>query len=324
MKYRVANKVILGSGVALLTTSAMRPAAPGQAHAGAAPGARSEAGAPRLASAPRSPSGIPFGPFHLPEDQFRAPFSGVLRNGSRPDSVVPVLEAARKAGFKVVLNMFVSRGHVQNPDGSFSLERWKQRIDRFRTLNLEPYIADGTLVGNYLLDEPDSRGKWNGKPVPFEDIEAAAQYSKSIWPGLATFVRAQPGFLKQAPFRWTYLDAAWAQYSANKGDVARYARTNADQARALGLGLVVGLNVLDGGDGSSGEPGTKHGRWVMSADEVRRYGYVLASEPYACGFFMWKYDRRGLPYFEQTPIKAAMAYLSLVAARRSAAPCRVH
>jgi len=188
-------------------------------------------------SVPGHQLGIPFGLYHLPETEFAPPFTSALRNGTDPAEVIPILEAARKAGVKVFLNMFVSRRQIQNPDGSFSLERWKQRIDRFRSLGLEPFISDGTLAGNYLMDEPDSRGKWNGAAVPYDDIEAAAAYSKQLWPGLPTMIRADPLFLQKAPFRWVYLDAAWAQYTTRKGSVEDYARRHAAVAR-IGWGRI--------------------------------------------------------------------------------------
>lgn len=267
--------------------------------------------------------GIPFGLYHLPETEFAPPFTSALRNGSDPAVVIPILEAARKTGVKVYLNMFVSRRQIQNPDGSFSLERWKQRIDRFRDLGLEPYILDGTLAGNYLMDEPDSRGKWNGQSVPFADIEAAAAYSKQLWPGLTTMIRADPLFLQKAPFRWVSLDAAWSQYTTRKGNVEEYAKRHAAVAKELGLGLVMGLNVLDGGDGSSGLEGTKVKYSAMSAPEVMRYGSVLLRESGACALLLWKYDRNDRSYFLRPEIRAALETLGLLAAMHSASSCKV-
>lgn len=282
---------------------------------------------PALPQAPRETPPAPailYGPFHLPDNGFGPPFTATLRNGNNPKEVLRFLDEARAAHIHVILNMFVNRKHITNPDGSFNLERWKDRVDRFRNAGLEPYIADGTLVGNYLLDEPHAPKNWNGRPVPFADIEAAAAYSKSIWPTLPTFVRTHPGFLKSAPFQWKALDAAWAQYSVKKGDIARYAQGNVRAAKALGLGLVFGLNVLDGGGGESGKSGYTVSRWAMSPDEVRRFGSVLAAEPYACGFFFWKYDKDDASYFADPGVQGALADVARVAANRSPAPCRVH
>ena len=280
----------------------------------------------RVAASDSSPGhqlGIPFGLYHLPETEFAPPFTSALRSASNPAEVIPMLEAARRAGVKVYLNMFVGRRHIQNPDGSFSLELWKQRIDRFRDLGLEPFISDGTLAGNYLMDEPYSRGKWNGQAVPFVDIEAMAAYSKQLWPELTTIIRADPLFLRKAPFRWVYLDAAWAQYTTRKGKVEDYAREHAEAAKQLGLGLVVGLNVLDGGDRSSGLEGTKLNYAAMSAEEVMHYGSVMLREPGACALILWKYDREDRTYFSRPDIRAALETLGLLAASHPPTRCKV-
>lgn len=275
-------------------------------------------------SGPAPGRGIPFGLWHLAVTEFRPPFTGMVLNGTDPEGVLLILEAARKAKVQVILNMFVNPKRVQDPDGSFNLGLWQQRIDRFATVNLEPYIADGTLAGNMLLDEPHSAKRWNGKDVPFDEIEAAAQYSKRLWPGLPTLVRSDPVYLRKAPFKWVYLDAAWAQYAARKGTADQYVAQHAAAAKAAGLGLVLGLNVLDGGDGSSGWKRTKSKYWAMSASEVLDYGSVLVKEPSACAFFMWKYDREDTSYFAQPDIQAAIEELGRLAADRPTASCRVH
>jgi hypothetical protein len=272
---------------------------------------------------PSATRGIPFGFWHLSLAEFRPPFTGAVLNGTDPASVLLTLEAARKAKVQVILNMFVSPRRVKSPDGSFDLGLWQQRIDRFATINLEPYIADGTLAGNMLLDEPHTPSKWNGKVVPYADLEAAAEYSKRLWPGLPTLVRSDPVYLRKAPFKWVYLDAAWAQYAARRGNPEAYAARQAAAARAAGLGLVLGLNLLDGGDGSSGSRGTKLKYWTMSAPEVLNYGAALIKEPRACALLLWKYDRDDTTLFAQPDIQAALDSLGRLAAERPTAKCRI-
>jgi hypothetical protein len=275
----------------------------------------------RAGESARPPGGIAFGPQHLPESLFSSTYTGTVWLAS-PATVLTRLEAARKARARVILNLSSTKGS-QNPDGSFSLELWKKRVDRFKGMNFEPYIADGTLLGHYLMDEPHSAENWNGKRVPFADIEAAGRYSKQIWPNMTTFVRTHPGFLEGAPFPWVHVDAAWAQYSARRGDVRAYVESNVASARSLRLGLVIGMNVLTGGASDSGIPGYHEGKWAMSASQIRAWGSVLAAEPYACAFSMWKYNRANPAYFERPDIQAALAEVSRVAANRHRASCRV-
>jgi hypothetical protein len=277
--------------------------------------------APASEESSRAPWGIAFGPQHLPEHLFDPTYTGTVWLAS-PRTILAKLEAARRARARVILNLSSTKGS-QNPDGSFSLELWRKRVDRFKGLNFASYIADGTLLGHYLMDEPHSANNWSGKPVSLADIEAAARYSKELWPSMTTFVRTPPGFLEGAPFPWVHVDAAWAQYSARRGDVKAYIASNVASARALGLGLVVGLNVLTGGSKEGGMPGSKAGTWAMSASQIREWGAILASEPYVCAVSLWKYAKNDPSYFERPDIESAAAAVSRLAANRPRASCRV-
>ena len=141
---------------------------------------------------------------------------------------------------------------------------------------------------------------------------------------MTTFVRTHPEFLEGAPFRWVSVDAAWAQYTARRGDAAAYLKRQVETARRLGLGLVVGLNLLNGGTAESGIPGFHKGKWAMSPGQIRSLGAVLAAEPYACAFSMWKYDKADPSYLQRPDIKAALADVAKVAADRAGMSCRVH
>ncbi len=136
-------------------------------------------------------------------------------------------------------------------------------------------------------------------------------------------MRSDPIFLRKAPFQWVHLDAAWAQYSVRKGDVEPYVEKHVAAAKQAGLALVLGLNVLDGGDGSSGWRGTKSKYWAMSAAEVVKFGSVLARERNGCALLLWKYDRPDTSYFAQPEIQAALDQLGRLAADGPAASCRV-
>jgi hypothetical protein len=267
--------------------------------------------------------GIPFGPFSMPVHLFgSAPFTAVYERPT-PGTIVAMLEASRASRWQVVVNLAGGKADHKNPDESFSLVRWKQSVDRFRGIDLGPYIADGTILGHFLIDEPHAGVKWNGRPVPLEEVEAAAQYSKKLWPDMATLVRSHATFLQSARFRWTHLDAGWAQYSARFGPVEAYLRRNVAAARSLGLGLVVGLNALDGGTADSRIPGWKSGKWAMSAEQLEKWGAVLAAEPYACGLFLWKYDWQAPSYFARPDIQQAITRVAEIGRNRPRTSCRM-
>jgi hypothetical protein len=136
---------------------------------------------------------------------------------------------------------------------------------------------------------------------------------------MVTLARVVPSWLASAPITYTYLDAAWAQYRSSKGDVARFAASEIAAAKTKGLGVMVGLNILNGGNGSSGIRGTKSGEYSMSATELKTYGTAMLSNPYVCGFMMWEYN---LTYYGRSDIKSAMAELSPKASSHPQTSCR--
>ena len=266
--------------------------------------------------------GIVFGTFNMEGPQLSSVHTGSLRAGTIPTSFLPVLAEAKAKGARLVIKLTGgSQSHVKNADGTFSLTKWKALVDKYKavTTSFAPYIADGTIIGHYLIDEPNMAHRWGGKVVPQATIEAMAKHSKSIFPAMHTLVRVVPTWLASAPVTYTYLDAGWAQYTSVKGDAARWIATEASAAKSKGLGLVVSLNVLNGGNGSSGIRGSESGKYSMSASELRSYGGALLAQSYSCGFYQWMYNAT---YFGRSDIKSAMADLSAKARAHVKTSCR--
>ena len=266
-----------------------------------------------LASAFRG--GIPFGTFHLPKNLYGRSYTGTLGNIS-PGLLRSYLETARKNGAKVMVTFSGNERHYKNSNRSFSLAKWKQRVNRFRGINLSSYIKDGTLMGHYLLDEPHDPANWGGRTVSRATIDAMAKYSKQVWPGLPTIVRAWPKFLKG--YRYRYLDAAWAQYSARFGSVSKFMSDNVRDSKASGLALVIGMNQLAGGN-SKGLRGYYSGRYAMSASQLRSWGSAMLGNSYPCAFISWQYNSR---YMNRSDIRSANGYLAGKARSKGTKSCR--
>jgi len=266
-----------------------------------------------LASAFRG--GIPFGTFHLPRTLYGRGYNGSMGNIS-PSYLRSYLETARRSGTKVIVTFSGNERHFKNSNGSFSLTKWKQRVNRFKGINLTSYINDGTVLGHYLIDEPHDPSNWAGRTVSRATLDAMARYSKQLWPRLPTVVRAWPKFLKGYNYR--YLDAAWAQYSARFGSVSAFMTNNVRDAKASGLALVIGMNQLAGGD-SRGLRGYYSGRYAMSASQMRAWGTAMLANSYPCAFLSWAYNSR---YMGRSDIKSAKAYLANKARSKSTKSCR--
>jgi len=259
--------------------------------------------------------GLPFGPAQLPPEHF-AEFSGTVYTASAPDRLIRDLEGARRAGARLFISFTGNEQHLRDSNG-FSLAKWEQRVDNFRGVDLTPYIADGTIVGHLLLDEPQDPTNWSGKRVSQAQIEEIAKYSKQVWPSMLTVIRAYPDYLQG--YQYPHLDAIRLHYVDRFGPIEDFIAAQVQGARALGLGLVGGLNVLNGGSKESGIPGRRAGKNAMSADEVRSWGGRFLSEPYICGFLMYEYDST---YFSRPDIQAAMSDLSQMARSLPEKSCR--
>ena len=269
--------------------------------------------------------GIPFGEFGRPPERFGSGVTGAVLPVTR-SGVGAVLHAAQSGKVRMVLNLAGPGDGYSHPDGTFSLEAWKARIDTYRDVDFSPYVVEGLVLAHFLIDEPRAPNTWGGRPVSRADIEEMARYSKSIWPTLPTAVRVAPSWLLEGDTTYQHLDIAWAQWQGPPGGPEsgltpeEFRDRNVAYAKQLGLGLVFGMNLLDGGDGSSGiQRDPAHPEWwQMSGGEVMKVGTVLAETPYACALLSWKYE----PAFEAQPeIGGALDSVGRVAGARGGTSC---
>ena len=264
-------------------------------------------------------AGVPLGMFNVPPSRLAAPIDLVIFAGE-PARLGAQLATARRNRTRVIVN-FAGGKYSNNfgPDGSFSYEVWKSRTDRFKGLDLAPYIADETLMANYLIDEPHNPDSWGGRAVPYATLERMAEYSKSLWPNLRTITRTRVTWLADAPFRWVYLDAGWAQYGVIRGDIYRFRDLEVAASKASGLAVLFGLNTTNGGAVVDGcYPGSRPGMCAMTASEIKRFGTVLASEPAGCGLTLWQYDE---VYLGRSDIRSALAEVARLTKSRAPQPC---
>jgi hypothetical protein len=250
--------------------------------------------------------GIPFGSFAQPVDLYGSLYSGGKATVG-PEGVKSTLAAIKSRGGRVVLMMAGAPKYYKDASGHFSLSKWQQRIDRYRNIDLNSYIQDGTIVAHFLLDEPQDPSNWNGVPVTQSQVEAMGAYSKKMWPGLPTAIRTLPKFFSGNP---KYIDAAWAQYLTRFGNINNYVNEQVSAAKSRGLALIVGLNVLDGG-AKRGTP--------MTGSEIKTYGSALLGDSYPCAFVSWQYRSA---YYSGSAIKDAMQTLSSKAKNHVQKSCR--
>jgi hypothetical protein len=164
---------------------------------------------------------------------------------------------------------------------------------KYDAVALAPYIADGTIVG-LMIGDDISAPEWGPKAPYLERYDVIAGAAQAHMPGINVLIRARPGELMG--YAWKNKIVAWAQYSARRGDPVEYVAENQAIAAKLGTTTLFGLNVLNGGDGSSKTPGFPAGKWQMSAAEILAYGKVLLPKTHV--FVTWRLTG---PAFDQAP-----------------------
>lgn len=273
--------------------------------------------------------GVPWGPNDIPPQLYGEPYTG-SKVYFAPARTVEKLEEARDAEMHVIVKLAGKQEHYQNPDGTFNLDLWKAQMDRYRDVPFDRFVADGTIVAHQIVSEAKAPDQFGGSVIPNDVLDEMAAYSRSIWPTMPTLVRADATDLEEQAagndtpwpgWTWQHLDAASSRYLVRKGDPAAYAAAEQASADRQGLALAMGLNVLSGGDGSSGFPSPElSGAWAMSADELRTYTAALLEHTRACSLEMWKYFST-TSYFTEPEIAEAMDDVAEIAAEYSTHPC---
>ena len=248
--------------------------------------------------------GIAMGNWAQPTSTLGSRYNGTLRV-IWPKYLKAELAAIRSRGGKIVLSMTGSESTFKDGSGHFDFTKWKARVLRYKGMDLSSYVRDGTLIGHFLMDEPNDPSNWNGRLVTPAQVEAMAKFSKSLWPYLPTLVRAEPKYLS---YNHQYLDAAWAQYVTRKGTASDYLRRNVADASSRHLALVVGLNIRKGGPG---------GR-AMTGSEIANWGSTMLSSSYPCAFLSWQYSSQ----LNLSSVKSAMDLLRRKAQARPTKSCR--
>jgi hypothetical protein len=250
-------------------------------------------------------AGLPFavGPWYAPTQLVgaTAKWSGAQENGYAP-GLKQMLDSLRASKARVMLSTL--RAKMKNADGTLSIDAFRTEIGKWAAAaDVASYFSDGTIIAINVMD--DNATAWV-VPVTPAQVDSLAQIVKQTWPNAVVSTRTRPAQLGTYPFQ--YLDMAWAQYSGpyRDGPPLQYRDTQVADAKARGLGLVLSLNVLDGGCGSpttaclSGIPGTdiwgtfenaaSLRRYQVSAAELLAYGKIFIEEPYNCAFLPWRYS----------------------------------
>lgn len=280
--------------------------------------------------------GVPFGPFGLWNDA-RPTASAVgftaSQNYTSPQNVLPMIDHARATGHRLILVLTGGGAAEYSTNGKFDLAKWKARLDQYDTAPIRAGIAagvaDGTVIANSLMDEPEHRN-WGGvmtKPL----LDSMAAYAKRYFPTLPVGPSHGPNgyYLWRPTERYRVVDYVLNQYNywVTSGNAAAWRDKVLAQARLDGVAVAFSLNILDGGqnaprDGTWSCPaGTSAGRGLyepacrMTATQIRDWGKALG--PAGCAMLMWRYDSVAMTRADNVAAMRDVAAALGTAARRS-------
>jgi hypothetical protein len=237
------------------------------------------------------PVGIPAGPNNLPASEFNKPYYSGTYCVLTPEDALVVINQAEDEFFDLYINLAGARESFQNPDGTFCLSCFKERLDTFSEVDFSPFALNATIRGHILFDDPHVPENWGGAPVNYEDIDSAASYSRQLFPSMAVGVAAPASFLiGGAPY--SKLDFCLTDYNTSMGSFGASIALELASADAADLGIVFNLDVagLEGGQ-------------PMTAYQVLFWGKELVCEPSTLGVLMGTYDST---YFADPAIRSAV------------------
>jgi hypothetical protein len=266
------------------------------------------AGAANPAFATVSYTGIPYGPFGLWNTYTTvywgpAPFTG-SHNYVDAGGIITFINAARLKRQRLVLAMTGGGSHRYTTNGKFDLTKWKNKMNTFNTAAIRNAVAagvaDGTIIGNSMIDEPETP-RWGGT-ITKATLDGMAVYAKKFFPTLPMgVVHGPPAYKWRTSERYSKVDYVQYQYAyyITNGDVAAWRNAVLAQSARDGVKTAFSLNILGGGkrdtDGtwsctSAGQAGK--GPYSptcrMTSDQVRTWGRAIG--PSGCLLAMWTYD----------------------------------
>lgn len=243
-------------------------------------------------------------------------------------NIVARLATARQKKLRVLMNMTGGSHDQYKTDGVFDYSKWKAKMDSYNTPTIRAAvaaaIADGTIIGNSVMDEPANhtpKNSWG--PVGTmtkERVDGMCKYVQDMFPGLPVGVVHDHRLLDPTK-NYQHCDFLLSQYRMAKGDVREFRDGGLAFARQSGIAIAFSLNVIHGG-----EPGTDCEKWgddpngvlcPMTAEQVRSWGVTLGSA--GCALNMWRYEQA---YFDKPEIQRALYELAGSLAKLPAKSCR--
>jgi hypothetical protein len=257
-------------------------------------------------------AGIPFGPYGAWNGTVLQPNTGVFTTSMgayTASNIVTRIEVARAGGKKLLLSMTGGAHENYLTNGAFDLAKWKARMNTYNTAAIRSAVAsavaDGTIIGNSVMDEPHVSGLGDGNTwgpagtMTKARVDSLCGYVKAIFPTLPVGV-VHPHDAFEPANSYRVCEFLVDQYSWRRNSITDFRDAALAMARRDRMSIVFSLNVLNGGiqaerDGlwscpaaTTGGRGTYDPNCRMTPAQVRDWGLLLGSA--GCALTMWRYD----------------------------------
>jgi hypothetical protein len=266
---------------------------------------------PAPSPTPVAGTGVPFGPFGVWEGSSLKSGTDVFTLSQASVSASVIVEriaAARAAKSKMVLALTGGAHDNYLTNGVFDRSKWEARLNTFNTPAIRAAIAagvaDGTIIGNTVMDEPNVSGGGDGNTwgppgtMTKARVDSLCGYAKAMFPTLPSGVQHRYDIFEPTK-SYRVCDFVTSQYSERVGNLTTFRDGALAMGRRDGYSVLFSLNILNGGTqdkdgvydcsgpGQAGK-GTYGSNCRMTADQLRQWGTTLG--PAGCALLMWLYD----------------------------------
>jgi hypothetical protein len=281
--------------------------------------------------------GLPSGPFNLPPDSLCTLGYSATTLPVTDSTVLRRLDRIRQCKAKAF--PVLRQPKMLDAAKQLSVETARAELDRWPWAGLCGRVKDSTILAFYIGDDVTA-SDWGTAPLAtrLAQWDTIAGLIQSRCPGAPVSIRALPTQLETRP-NWQWLTTAWAQYTGPRrhGTPEQFFAAQVASAKRQRLGLVAGLNLLNGGCGPATTgwclpdvPGTsalgtgRTGLYQMSAAEFAYYKTVALTDPYVCASVDWSWG----PVFDsdfhsKVENRSAAKSLGVLATKRVLARCVV-
>lgn len=223
------------------------------------------------------------------------------------DELANRVAAARRSKHHLLLSMTGGAHDNYKTNGVFDLVKWKARMARYDTPAIKALVAqavaDGTLIGNSVMDEPQNTSADNSwgpaGTLTKARVDEMCGYVKAMFPTLPVgVVHDHSVFEPDKSYRTCDFIVSQYRWSKTKGNIDQFRDEALALGRRDGIAVAFSLNILDGGIPSrrgkeclipeTGGHGTTGRTCRMTPAQIRDWGRALG--PAGCALTMWRYD----------------------------------